>query len=217
MEKTHLTPLLQTGKRKQHRKGQLIQTLGNEHTFSMVNRGFVKRYLISKDGTQSLQLVYGPGHCFPLTSALFILLDQPIEHSQETYYYEAMTDAEIFTISGEELQAAVVDDPLIYKDLLGIAGQLLQGSLQQAENMALKSAFWRTAHQLVFIAHKYGKPTANGIGFTLPITQQDLGDNLSLNRETISRELTKLRARGLITGGRDIVITDIDKLKAIYS
>lgn len=217
MTPIRLHELLRSGKHYKRLKGQAIQASGDGGTFYLVNKGYIKRYLILKDGALGVQSIYGPGYFFPLTPAFLHLLGQTIYSGDEMYFYEAVTDAEIYSIDKDTLQRAAEADPLLYKDILFEAGKRLQSNIQQLENISLKSAYWRLAHQLVFLAEQFGQPTDEGIEIQVPVTHQDLADILSLSRETVSREMVKLKTKGLIEANRHTVVRDINALRRIYS
>ncbi len=216
MDATYLTALMQNGTYYRRRKGQSIELYQDKASISLIREGYIKRYLISKDGTLGTQSIYGPGYVFPLTTALLALLDQRIYHGDETYFYEAITDVQIYSISRDELAAAAENQPLIYKEILFEAGRRLQSNIQQLENMSLKSAYQRVAHQLVFLAAQFGENTPNGTRIQIPLTHQDLADMLSLNRETVSRAISKLRERELITSDSRPIIPDLEQLKTVF-
>jgi len=211
-----LQALLQDGHFYRRRKGQTIDLYQTKGTVSLIRDGYIKRYLISKEGALGTQSIYGPGYFFPLTAAFVALLDQHIYHGDETYFYEAITDVQIYSIKGDVLTAAAEANPLLYKEVLYEAGRRLQSNIQNLENISLKSAYLRLAHQLVFLAAQFGEVSPRGYELNLPLTHQDLADNLNLNRETISRAFGKLRQHGLIELDSHIIIPDLEKLKAIY-
>jgi CRP-like cAMP-binding protein len=216
MDFPNLTSLLQGGTFYRRLKGQTLQTF-ERPTVSIIAKGYVKRYLIAKDGTVSVQSIYGPGYFFPLTTAFLALFEQRLSSGDETYYYEAVTDVEYYSLSVEQFALAAQQNPLIYKEMLYEAGRRLQSNIQQLENMALKNAYRRVAHLLVYFAMLYGQKAAGGTQLVVPLTHQDIGDMLDLSRETVSREIAKLKTRGLIATDKTIVIPDINALKAIYT
>jgi len=212
----YLQALLEAGQFYRRHKGQTIDLYQAKGTVSLIRDGYIKRYLISKEGTLGTQSIYGPGYFFPLTAAFVALLDQHIYHGDETYFYEAVTDVQIYSVKGDVLAAAAEANPLIYKEVLHEAGRRLQSNIQHLENISLKSAYYRLAHQLVFLATQFGQPTARGHELILPLTHQDLADDLNLNRETVSRAFGKLRQHNLIQFDSHIIIPDLEKLKAVY-
>lgn len=217
MDNSPLTQLMLTGRHYKRAKGQVVQSFDDTAAVKLLKTGYVKRYLISKDGSLGVQSIYGPGYFFPLTAALMSLLNQKIYHGAETYYYEAITNAEVYSLSLEALKAAAKADPLIYRDVLFESGKRLESNIQQLENMALRQPGMRVAHELVYLARQFGEVTPSGTKLAMPLTHQDLSDILSLSRETVSRAIIKLREDGLLGAGSRIEIPDIDRLVASYT
>jgi CRP-like cAMP-binding protein len=195
-------------------KGQIIQSTDDRRVFNYLISGYVKRYLIRNDGSLGVQVIYGPGDVFPITLVFSSLFDQKISESPETYYYEAITNAEIYTINETDLKENVENNPILYKDLMSVAGKRLHSTLQGLENLTLKTSYFRVAHELVYMAKRFNEPTSQGVKILIPLTHQDLADILSLTRETVSTCMVQLREKGLVTTvGKSLVIKNLDKLE----
>lgn len=211
-----LSDLLESGKNYKRVKGQMVQSFDDKPLIILVKSGYIKRYLISNEGTLGVQSVYGPGFVFPLTAAFLSLFNQKIYEGTEKYYYEAMTDSELCSITTETLTEAASSNPILYKEILFQAGTRLQSNIQQLENISLKTPYRRVAHQLVFFARHFNESTEEGQRILVPLTHQDLADILNVTRETVSREIGKLREAGLIASEKHIVVPDIERLVAAY-
>ena len=194
-------------------KNQIIQSTDDRRVFNYLVSGYVKRYLIANDGSLGVQVIYGPGDVFPITLAFSILFDQAINESPETYYYESMTEAEIYTINEIDLKESVQNDPKLYRDLMSVAGKRLHSTLHGLENLTLKSSYFRVAHELLYIAQRFGEVSESGVKIMIPLTHQDLADILSLTRETVSTCMVQLREKGLISTTKNIVVRDMKKLE----
>jgi CRP/FNR family transcriptional regulator len=208
-----LVKLLSGGRNYKIPKGQIIQSTEDRRVFNYLKSGYVKRYLISNDGSYGVQVIYGPEDMFPITLAFSAVFDLNINDSPETYYYEAMTDVELFTIDEEALKDAIAKDPLLYKDLFGICGVRLHSTLHGLENLTLSNSYHRVAHEILFLANKYGKKKAAGTEIQVQLTHQDLADILSLTRETVSTAMVQLRKNKLISTGKNILVPDMTKLE----
>jgi CRP/FNR family transcriptional regulator, cyclic AMP receptor protein len=208
-----LEGLLLKGRQYKVPKGQIIQSTDDRRVFNLLSSGFIKRYLISNDGSYGVQVIYGPGDVFPITLAYSAIFDRAINESPETYYYEAMTPAEIHTIDEDTLVQAAVSQPIIYKDLFSIAGKRLHSTLHGLENLTLSNSYHRVAHELLYMGRKFGEKTPAGIKIVVPLTHQDLADILSLTRETVSTAMVQLRKKGLITTNKNIVIPSLKRLE----
>jgi CRP/FNR family transcriptional regulator len=179
-----------------------------------VKKGYIKRYLIRKDGTLGVQSIYGPGYIFPLTIIFKILFDHVIQSEQEVYHYEAMTDTELYTIDNVTLMHNIHADPILYRDLLMVCGDRFASNIQRLENLSLHVFYKRVAHQLVFFAKYFGRKTPAGTLILIPLTQQDLADILSATRETVSLSVRQLTKKGLIKKSeKNFVIPDVEALE----
>ncbi len=193
-------------------KGQVVQTTDAQKSLNLVKSGYVKRYLIKNDGSLGVDLVYGPGDIFSLTLVFRAIFKQKILDSQEVYYYQAMSDVELYTLNVDELLDLIERDPLLYRDLLDEAGRRMTSATQGLENMSMKSSYKRVAHQLAYYARRFGRKTTEGVVITPVLTHQDIADVLSLTRETVSVCMMRLRRKKLIKSTTNIVIPDLDKL-----
>ena len=76
----------------------------------------------------------------------------------------------------------------------------------------------RLASFLVRLAQKEGKPNADGIEVTLPVSNQELASQIGTVRELVSRNLSRLQAEGLIKmDGRSVIVLDLKGLEAELS
>ncbi len=194
-------------------KGQVIQSTDNEIKLFQIKNGYVKKYMILNDGTHGVQILYGPGDIFPLTVAFKELFDQDLYKGPEAYYYETMSETEMYSIDNDSFVRAVRADTLLYRDLFSEAGRRLHFNIQSLENISLHNSYNRVAHQLVFFARMFGERKISGIRIKIPLTQQDIADMLSITRETVSLSMTQLKERKLIKTRRHITVRDINKLQ----
>ena len=208
-----LVNMMGSGRNYKIPKGQIIQSTDDRRVFNYLKSGFVKRYLISNDGSYGVQVIYGPEDMFPITLAFSAVFNRNINESPETYYYEAMTDVELYTIDEATLNEAIQKDPELYKDLFGICGVRLHSTLHGLENLTLSNSYHRVAHEILFLAKKFGAKKAKGTEIQVQLTHQDLADILSLTRETVSTAMVQLRKNKLITTGKNISVPDMAKLE----
>jgi CRP/FNR family transcriptional regulator, cyclic AMP receptor protein len=94
-----------------------------------------------------------------------------------------------------------------------ISGRLRKASLRRAE-YGDRSTAGRLADLLHELVQHYGKPTADGVLITLPVSQQELAGLIGASRETVARVLRELRDEGILTTGRQkIVVHRPDELR----
>ncbi len=209
-----LKEILYNGTKVTALKGEVILSSDIPKGVMMVAEGYIKRYLISNQGNLGVQIIYGPQDVFPLTHVFNILFNQRIYDGPEVYHYKTMSASIFYTVDTESFIRVVKDNPHIYKELFSEAGWHLKTSIHLIENISLRNAYQRVAHQVLFFARNFGVSLAGGVKIRLPLTHQDVADNLGLSRETVSLSFTQLNEKGLIKSGRNIIVPDIAELEA---
>lgn len=208
-----LHDLLRSGIKHKVTRKQIMQSSADRQVVNIVLSGFIKRYEIGNDGSISVQILYGPGDVFPLTVVYRTLFNQPLYIGPEVFYYEAMAPSEIATVDNHTLLEEVKKEPRLYANLMQEAGEHLEWCVMRLENLSLKTSYKRLAHLIWYLSTRFSKQLATGVSLTVPLTHQDLADNLSLTRETVSMNMGELKSKNLIRSGKFITITNITKLK----
>jgi CRP-like cAMP-binding protein len=208
-----LYKLLQNGKHIRLPKGQNVQFSNERMLVGVLNTGYIKRYLITQDGSESIQVIYGPGHIFPMTPLFSLIYGMDINFGNETTYYKTMTATEMHVIDAETLSAELDANPLLYKDLLHTAGVRLSSNIQRLDNLSLKVTNRRVVHQLFYFARIFGESSDDGVRIMVPLTHDDLAAVLNVARETVSLSLARLREKGLVETDRFIRIPDMEALR----
>ena len=191
---------------------ETISSSDDFHDFWYIKSGYVKRFEIMNDGSICVQMLFGPGDGFSLIYLYQLLFDKKVYTGPETYYYEAMSDVEAWQFTDRELLELCKSTPELYHDILAIAGNHFLGNIQMLENKGLHDAKLKVAHEILFLAKRFGQHTAQGIKIMIPLTQQDIADIVSLTRESVSTAIQKLRHEGLLTNGRSLIVTDMQRL-----
>lgn len=145
------------------------------------------------------------------------MLKQPIYQGLETYYYEAMRDTEAFIVDISKLLVAIENNPGLYRDILEMVGARLHESMHRFENQTLNSSYKKIAHHLLFLARRFGTDETEGKKIAVSLTHQDIAQLLNLTRETVTREMKKLRDQGLIIADHDIIIPDMERLEEVHN
>lgn len=203
------------------KKGQVIYSLDFEEEFYMVNQGYVIRYLVKDINNRSVQSLYGPGYFFPLTPLYRTLMSYDLNEKYAHYMYEAVTDAEIYSVSNAKLVKNIEKNMALYGDILYEAGKRLKSNIQRLESMALNSTTKKIAHLLAYFADEFGSTNRDGIKVSctlpFPLSTQDLSEHLNIPREKIIKAINRMKAKGqIVFSGNYITITDMDMLKDIY-
>ena len=208
-----LNKLLRSGQFIKIEKDEIIRSSEKNDRFYLLTKGYVKRYMITNDGSIDIQSFYGPGYFLPLITVFKGFFEQEIYSGPETYYYEAMTYSELYFTDISTVVAQAETDPQIYRELLMISGRRLGANIQQIENRSLRTFYNRVAHQIAFLSEVFSNRSGDMAKLKIPLTQQDLADSLSTTRETVSLCMSNLKKNNLIITGKYITVPSIKKLK----
>jgi CRP-like cAMP-binding protein len=128
----------------------------------------------------------------------------------------AMEATELWTVSAERFWALLERRPEI---TLALLGSSLHRGIQGAEmRMYLTgtSARQRVASALSYLAGRSGSPPACSSTTTVRITHEQLARLCGLTRQTVTSELDRLGAQGLLVlGSRSIELADPDRLRQV--
>lgn len=98
-------------------------------------------------------------------------------------------------------------------DLLSRVYRGTDGLLGRMAHLMASSAKRRLMYELLVSARRFGTQAADG-SCTVPANEKELGARAGLTRETVSREMAKLKKENLVTvRTKDTVIHNLDALE----
>jgi CRP/FNR family transcriptional regulator len=173
-----------------------------------LTEGKVKMYDVTYRGDEVILNVFKPGAFFPMGAAF-----KPGEENK--YVYEAETDVELHMAPLEEALAFLQQHPAVVFDLLGRLYSGLDGLLGRMSHLMSGGAKGRLLYELLIEARRFGKHEAAG-RCVLSISEKELASRAGLTRETVSREMHKLKEIGLITvKPKNIVVNDLQIIERL--
>ncbi len=145
-------------------------------------------------------------------------------YAKETpYFAEAATDVELCAFPRDGFETMLKRYP-------GLQRRLFENTLDELDSardwmllLGRKTAQEKVASLLFMIAKRAPnigcahRPDMNFAKFSLPLTRADLADYLGLTLETVSRQITNLKAAGVIrlAENREVVVPDIGALEEV--
>ncbi len=202
--------------------GQIFHSQDFAETLFMLESGFVKRYQITQDNKRTIELIYGPGHIFPLSQLYKRLFGIEQNQANLVYVYQAMTDARVIRLNDDVVLEALEKEPLLYIDLFYEGGLRLKSNIERLASNALPDEYKKIAHQLVSLADEFGKPIGeigeHAVKIPLPLEPIDLAEQLNISPKVSEAVLASLNQSGYITTDDDHIISvpDVDLLKDAY-
>jgi len=193
---------------KTYRKGEIILFQGEApRSAHIIKSGIVKAYNLSTAGDEKPIAFYGEFSLFP---AAWVFGHVP----SAIYYYEALTDVQVYHFPREDYMEFIKHDAdMLFWELTRYirddVGKTMRLNALQHSRASDKLVY--TLHYLALSHGKTIKP--NLVEITISLTHQDFANLTGLTRETTATELNKLKSAGVISYGKhEPYRIDIQKL-----
>jgi len=124
---------------------------------------------------------------------------------------EAIEEARLLVVPVGSFTRRLRENPDFAINMLGSMSQHLRGLVQQVEQRTVKSAAQRLGAFLLRLSADGG----GGVTISLPTEKTLVAARLGMQPETLSRALAKLRAVGVETHDRQVVIQDVAALRRL--
>jgi len=179
------------------KKGQvlILDGEGTNKVYYLVS-GRVKVYDISYRGDEIILNAFPPGTFFPV--ALLV------NKAPNRYIYEAESDIEVRQAPTADVIALLHSEPSVVYLLLSQQYTRLDDILGRMSHLMASSAKRRLIYELLLECRYYGKLQPGG-KHILHITEKDIGARAGLSRETVSREINKLKREKLVGVDHNII------------
>lgn len=200
-----LQPFLKRYGVQRYGKGDVILQQDCEPTCALVvKQGIVKTYNLTSQGEEK-PIGFGvKNELFPLG-----WIFNKIKKAQ--YYYEALSDCEVYLVPKTDLLEYIHQNPEAMRQILNrmvidtLSRQMRINALGQSK------ASDKVLHTIHYLALCFGRDLKTDIvEIPLPLTQQDVANFTGLTRETVSVELKKLASQKIIfqRNRNYVVLTD---------
>lgn len=190
--------------KRQYPKGQII-VFADEHPSNIfyLAEGKVRQYNLSYRDDEITLNVFKPHAFFAMGWA--------INKSKNQFFFKAETNSSLHVVPAKDALKFLKDNPDVMLDLLSRLYRGMDGLLGRMSQLMAGTARTRLIYELLIEAERFG--TKSGQSIVLSINETDLASRTGLSRETISREISKLRGENVahVEAG-SIKITDITKL-----
>lgn len=184
-------------------EAQLIRQ-GQEAThFFLLLCGKVKLYRISPDGQEKVVEIIHPGQTF--AEAVMFL-----QHSVFPVCAEALEPVHLVSIPNEPMLQALSENPKACMHLLGHLSVRLHQRLGELETLTLQNATQRFA---IYLLQQLDNRAVESAEIDLQLPKRLIAARLSMQPETLSRIIGKLRDEGLVdVHGRHVQIPSVGAL-----
>jgi len=209
LDQEQLVALAKTSHKQHAESGtELLGDAERINTYAVVLSGVVKLAKTLSDGRQQIvSLQFAPD-----------FLGRPFK-SESALSAEAATDVSLCTFPKAALERLMQASPELERRLYRQALDELDQAREWIVTLGRKTAGEKIASFLLMIARNIdpsADPDRDSANFELPLTRADIADFLGLTIETVSRQLTRLRADKVISieNNRNVVVPSLARLEA---
>lgn len=184
-------------KKKYKTKEILIHAESEPEGLFYLTEGVVRQYAISTNGEELTINLFKAKSFFPVG---WIIND-----SLSAHYFEALTPVEVAVAPKKAALELLKKDQEVIFDLLKRIYRGLEGYFSRMEYLLGGKARERLVMELLIHFKRFGK---------VKLTESELAAQAGMARETVSREIRKLKLEGLVKTQRgSLTITDVRKLE----
>jgi CRP/FNR family transcriptional regulator, cyclic AMP receptor protein len=187
-------------------KGQILIFADEnpEHIFYIV-KGKIRKYSISYNGDEVVVNVFKPPAFFPMSWAL--------NKDKNSFFYKTETETELHVVPTQDAYDFLIANPDVTLDLLSRVYVGTEGLLGRMVHLMSGTAKSRLLYELVIECRRFGKK-GNGKDVALSVNEVDLAARSGLSRETVSREMKKLKTNNLIKlDGKTLIVSNVAALE----
>jgi|SRR3990167_10570157 len=168
--------------------------------------GEVKQYDISPGGSEVVVNVFKPPAFFPMSWAINRMPNQ--------YFFEAASEVTLRMAPASDAVEFLKANPEVTFDLLSRVYSGTDGLLRRMAHLMGSNANTRLFYELLIACRRFGKKQPDGT-YLIPINEDELAKRAGLTRETVSRELGKIKKMDLVTVSRKgFAVKDLNRLEA---
>src|SRR3954465_9586182 len=183
------------------REGAKLVSTGEEsRTVYLLESGWVARTRTTEDDRRQIMMVFLPGDLMGIKSML-------LERQPDTI--ECLTDARVRIIDYQRLRDLVAQDHAVS---IRVMFQLAEDERRLHNWVTALGKGMADERIATLLLDLHGRlhwtGSANGGGFYMPMTQQEIADHLGLTLVHVNRVLRRLREAGIVTVQRETVKVD---------
>ena len=171
----------------------------------IIKKGKIKISIPTEEGEELIISIFSDGDFF---GELFLLDKAP--RSADAV---AITDTELLVLHRDVFYTYLFERKQAIEAIMSALCNRLRKTDDFLTDLCYTSVPKRLVKTLIELSERFGKKFDEKIILDLEITQSDLGAMLGVTRETVNRELMKLKLQGILTKHKKkIIINDFKKL-----
>ncbi|GAA0433136.1 Crp/Fnr family transcriptional regulator [Lentibacillus halophilus] len=203
-----IEPIVDIAQHDMYRRGTYIFMQGDLLTnVYFIHQGKVKIYKTDVHGNEQIVNVLQAGDMFPHQG--FFRQDDCPAHA------EVLDDAILIHIPIPSFENALITHPEISIKLFRVLGDIIVDLQGRLEEKILHNTYEQIIMLLLRLSKGYGKEINEGqMKLTTQFTNRELANMIGSSRETVSRTITQLKKKNLLsTDNKGAIVLNVDTLE----
>ena len=190
------------------KKGANVLFQGEVPRRAMVVRdGVIRAYTITSNGEERVVELYSKGDVFPLTWVLG-------ETTTSLFYYDAVTDARLMSVSKEDFGHALTESPDMLRSMLRFVGSQYTAMQLRITGLEQSRAVEKIGFTLYYLLFRYGVEKKAGLPtINIKLSQLMIASLVGLTRESTTKNLKVLKDKGIISYAGSVYTIDKHRLE----
>lgn len=173
----------------------------------IVRDGVIRAYTITSNGEERVVALYGKGDIFPLSWVLG-------ETTNTLFYYDAVCETRLMTVSKPDFVNAIADNPAALNAMLRFVGNQYTALLLRITGLEQSRAIEKIGFTLYYLLFRYGVEKKPGIyTINVKLSQLMIANLVGLTRESSTKNLNVLKEKGIITYSSSMYTVNKQKLE----
>lgn len=189
-------------------KGQILVFADEspDHIFHLVS-GKVRKYDVSYRGDEVIVNIFKPPAFFPMSWA--------INRTPNKYFYKTEEKTVAHLVPAADALEFIKTNPDVMLDLLSRLYKGMDGLLGRVVHLMAGTARSRLIYELIIECRRFGDKN-EGPEYALHVNETDIAARSGLSRETVSREIQKLKSQKLVVMAHgSIVVKNLESLEKL--
>lgn len=184
-------------------KDQIIVFPGEENNdVHYLIEGKIKKYSVNYKGDEIVLTIFRPGSYVPISQAIN---QKFVNH----FYYAADTDVVTRVAPSDDVVVMLLENPDVMLALLHRVNRGLDEFVGRAVSLMASSALSRVAYEIYIETKRFGVQEAKDSYF-IDVSERDIAARTGLTRETVNREIRKLKdIRAVKVERRGLIVLDL--------
>ncbi len=193
--------------KRQYPKGQILIFADEDPDYIFyLTKGKVIKYDVAYNGDEVIVNIFKPSSFFPMSWA--------INHGQNHFFYKTETESEMHVIPASDALSFMESNTDVMMDLIERIYRGTEGLLTRMVQLMVGSAKNRILLEVLIEARRFGEKNKDG-STSISINEQELASRAGMSRETVSREINKMKSSKLVKVDKgNITVLDLDRVEA---